>query len=1136
MTEHGASPGSESMPALLADRYELGAEIGRGGMGVVYRCLDRQSGEHRAVKMLTANRMQDEEDVRRFQQEAKVLTRFAHPNIITIYDFGIEGELPYLVSELCLTGDNVPTSLDDLQRNAPNRQVPPHQLTALVPPIVAALADLHASGLVHRDIKPGNILLKESTDGTLVPKLSDFGLVAITGDAALREMVEFTMSLNIEQESAHGMALVGTYAYMSPEQKRGELLDARSDVYSLGLMVYRLATGYERVSFALPSEVVPGMPGWVDELVKASVDTAKEQRAPSAEALYELLPKELRRFRSCKPVMVKEPRPSDSTPPKPAPATVPAAPPPPESLPTPPRPPGPVHLVSPIAIAAVATFLVLAAAAVLIVALRYARTPAAPPAPSLAELLASDTPQDVQNALLQLHGATGDNGQDLLPDIERVLRHPNVTIRRTAAKLVGELGQDNPRVQLPVLACLQDSDPAVVAYALQAIRQWSSPPPEARDAVYRTFLNSQGTTRREAVQTLTHLDPPADVAYLEYHLFAGNTGVLLELGDAALPALRQALQAPDPTIRRHAVEVFAEMGAAAKPVLSDLVSLLRGQESEVRRAAAQALVAIGHPAIPPLMDLAHDPDETARSLAIDTIEAIGVEPKPAYVPYYVHQRDEAALVGMGADAVPSLIPFLHGDNDDARKVAIGAIRALGPQGAAATPHLATLLQTRFAGTGGTAVIDALAAIGPEARSAGPALMTIFSVTADPRHDAAAAALEAIRVPPEERYLPFFLYLARQGTSRESVAFAIRSLGQTGGNSAEARNLVLDALRSADTTLAEAGLAATVDLGAGALPGLKSLLGGGNAQQRLRAVEACVRLGDTAKPLLADLSRQLVFGGDLARSAAGALATFGRPGTGQLLAALADPRSQAVAIQALSELPAEQRQRTLLDLRNAMAGDDRTTRQAAVKILGAWGSDARPAVSDLVLALGAPTRFDREQVLAALAEIGPAADEALPAIRQLLAVPNDSLREQAVRALARIGGPGIVYVGEALASDTPAVSRQALTELVALGPAAAPAIPHLEQAFRGGNVTTRQTILQLFARMGPAAGPAVPLLREALSDPLSTTRGAAVAALGEVGAAAKHALPDLRELETDQSDLVSKPARVAVEKIERALQQ
>ena len=216
----------------LSATYELDQEIGRGGMGIVYRAKDKRLKRFVAIKLLPPE-LSFRRDIRtRFLREAETAAQLSHPNIVPIYSVDEVGNLVFFVMA-CIDGDNLATKL---QKRGP---LPIDDVRRWLLEVADALAFAHARGVIHRDIKPDNILL-DSIDGRAL--VTDFGIARAASDSG-----------ETSRLTATGIA-IGTPAYMSPEQASGDRdLDARSDLYSLGATVYHLLAG--RPPYSGPSAV-----------------------------------------------------------------------------------------------------------------------------------------------------------------------------------------------------------------------------------------------------------------------------------------------------------------------------------------------------------------------------------------------------------------------------------------------------------------------------------------------------------------------------------------------------------------------------------------------------------------------------------------------------------------------------------------------------------------------------------------------------------------------------------------------------------------------------------------------------------------------------------------------------------------
>ena len=229
------------MPLTAGTRlgpYEIIAPIGAGGMGEVYRARDSRLDRDVAIKVLPENVSASAMAMERFAREAKAVAALSHPGILAIHDFGQEGRIAYAVTEF-LEGE---TLLERLAGGA----LPPRKAVEFAVQIANGLASAHERGVIHRDLKPANLFL--TRDGRV--KILDFGLARFQeGDARAPEAHTRT------RHTEPGMVL-GTDGYMSPEQVRGETLDHRSDIFSLGCVIYEMLGGRRAFKGATSAETM----------------------------------------------------------------------------------------------------------------------------------------------------------------------------------------------------------------------------------------------------------------------------------------------------------------------------------------------------------------------------------------------------------------------------------------------------------------------------------------------------------------------------------------------------------------------------------------------------------------------------------------------------------------------------------------------------------------------------------------------------------------------------------------------------------------------------------------------------------------------------------------------------------------
>ena len=273
------APAADGTPALIAGRYEVRDSIGRGAFGEVFEAYDRVLGRLVAVKVMPiAHNLGAEgrESLRRFQVEARAVSRLTHPNIITVHDFGQGERFAWIVMELVI-GE---TLADALRRTGPP---PLHETSRILCALLSALHAAHERGIVHRDVKPGNILLEMNLeDGLGEVRLSDFGIARTEA----------------EDRTAVGQ-MIGTPWVMAPEQLRGEAVDRRTDLWAAGVILYDMLTGerpfkgtmpgiFHRIQHEEPpppTRLRAELPPTVDALIARALAKAPQDRFATAEEM-----------------------------------------------------------------------------------------------------------------------------------------------------------------------------------------------------------------------------------------------------------------------------------------------------------------------------------------------------------------------------------------------------------------------------------------------------------------------------------------------------------------------------------------------------------------------------------------------------------------------------------------------------------------------------------------------------------------------------------------------------------------------------------------------------------------------------------------------------------------------------------
>jgi eukaryotic-like serine/threonine-protein kinase len=259
------------MKSVLSDRYQVEARIGAGGMAEVYRGFDQVLNRTVAIKVLLPQMARDTSFVARFRREAQAAARLNQPNIVGVYDTGADDGTQYIVMEF-IEGQTLGEFM------ATGRRPTPVQSAEIAQKICAAIAAAHAQGVIHRDIKPGNVMITRNG----VIKVMDFGIARVLGP----------------ETAPQTSAVLGTASYLSPEQAQGGPVDARTDIYSLGAVLYELLTGrppftgdtpvavaYKQVNEtpAVPSSLNPDVPARLDAVVMKALSKNPSNRYQTAD-------------------------------------------------------------------------------------------------------------------------------------------------------------------------------------------------------------------------------------------------------------------------------------------------------------------------------------------------------------------------------------------------------------------------------------------------------------------------------------------------------------------------------------------------------------------------------------------------------------------------------------------------------------------------------------------------------------------------------------------------------------------------------------------------------------------------------------------------------------------------------------
>jgi serine/threonine protein kinase len=660
------------VPGSNAGPYRIVDPLGRGGMASVYKAYEAKLDRYVALKVLPREFLHDPNFAQRFRQEAQVIARLEHPNIIPIYAYDIEEAegIPWMAMRLIPSG-----SLSDLLKR---KRLPRARAVAILRGVGDALDYAHAKGIVHRDVKPQNVLLDEA--GRVY--LADFGIAKI---------LESSGGL-----TASGM-ITGTPQYMAPEQATGLKIGPPADVYALGIMAYEMLTG--RVPFAADTPVavlmkhvqeplpLPGPDVVPEAMLRALLKAAAkkpDERWPSAGAFVDALaagvgaPGAMPTWADVPTLEVPRTLPAPEAAPtvvSPVTRPAPAGPPPLPRRPAPPRPsPTPSQRktgLAPVVIGLGALgFLAVVAIAGAWLWLGRREPAVSPDAPSVADggarvrpspppVAAAGPPQDlgvrrqrmpadqVPAASAPAPPATVPSPTpSIVPRVATPRPVPAFTSAPTPAPTVATPAPTpvapatpavDPEVQR-LAAALTSSDTNVRRQAAQELAGRGSQAAPAVSALAAALGDRSPDVRLRAAEALGRIGPAASpgVASLAQALHDSDTlvaaeaakalGLLGEAAGGAAAALGSALAHPAVGVRRESARALGKLGARAEPALSALVSALSDKDKTVCAQAARALGHLGaaaRPALPRLTALSKDADIVVSREAQGALEAIG---------------------------------------------------------------------------------------------------------------------------------------------------------------------------------------------------------------------------------------------------------------------------------------------------------------------------------------------------------------------------------------------------------------------------------------------------------------------------------------------------------------------------------
>lgn len=959
----------DPLVGTVLGNYRVGPRIGEGGMGVIYRATHTLIGRQAAIKVLSGTHSRNPSVIARFQREARAASRLGHPHIIDVFDFGQTPDgREYYVMEY-LPGENLGELL------ARRGRLPWRVLQPIIGQTLSALGTAHDHGLIHRDVKPENILVCHQPDDTLLIKVVDFGIaksLALGPDG-----IKLTAAGSV----------MGTPEYIAPEQIRDQTIDGRADLYAVGLILFEAIMGRQpyggpdttalmlaHLNEPLPAvEPLPpelGVPADIAEVLARATAKDRDARFPDARSFARAIG-----YEDTAQAVPRAPGPG-SEPLAPTrrfeahPALVEAT----------RRPRWRRGLAIGLATAGLA-----GVAALVMRGSPPRETAPHTGRPTSAALRPGRARPNPSAAADGTATPPGDDLIALLVDVRRALRQgmraTEAELRRSSVRGLAEL-RDPDTAALLTAALLDDPDPGVRGAAALALAAVGGDTVAAD--LRRAARQSAGLSRLQVLEALWHagheegrrelLEALTDRA-AELRLSAALT--LAEAGEArAAPVLRRALAAPgglDPAALIAVLRALASLGSV--PATNSLLQAVqRDDRPLVQLGAAEALAKLGRPeSTQVLQRLARQPDPAVRLMAAQV------------------------LTGLGDPLGPATL-------QDSLQDATASTRALAARGLAAWTAPAAV----------TALAAALGDAAPSVRTAAAeALARLFAArpqtlvrrgqqwvqAALERGDWALryAALDVAGELDPELAAELLGWALRHGDARLRRAAAQR-LGEIGPPATQTTALLRHALQDRAVEVRAAAAVALAGTGdPSATPVLAALTQEADPQLALNAAAALWRAGDG--------SQQAAVKGALRsadarqrRAAVAALALVPRPEARALLEPAlrdADPQVRLTAALALAET-GDTQPSTRSELRRALqraSGDP----LAIVRALARGGDDPRPLIAALTRAAAAPRRAAAQTAAAAL--LPPSAAVAL--LRRGARDPDALVRRASAHGLLRL---------------------------------------------------------------------------------------------------------------------------------------